>query len=143
MKMIKALRIFHVLIKTLKASEELQDIRFVKRYSCVPAENPVGGYLAACSVSEMKSAPAFLGADSPADMCSITGVIDLYSPFDAKPREFEEKTAYLTEGILMADKDSLVRSLEVSDIDFNSDMQTLTRKIKVKMEVWVSGEEEL
>ena len=145
MKVHKLSDAFHNLIKIVRTYPELSDVRFVRRYGTLPAENPVRGYLAACGISEMKSAPRFLGADSPSDLmlCALTAAIDFYVPFGTKSADEERKTAQICEGILRADDRSLVTSVEVKDGAFESDISAVSRRILVKMEAYVSGEDEL
>lgn len=144
MRVHKAAEYFHNLIKSVKSYPQLADVRFVRRFGTYPAENPVVGYLASCGISEMKSAPVFLGADSPSDhaFCELVATIDLYCPFDAKPLETEKKALLVAEKILTADKESVVKSVELKDVTFNSDLRALVRKIQIKMEVYIAGEEE-
>ena len=140
----KAAEAFHDLIRKIKTFPELKEIRFVRRYGSVPAENPVEGFVAACGIKEVKSAPAFLGADSCKDLYSVflTGEICLYSAFGKSSADTEMTALLIAEKIMEADELSRVRSVEIKDRNFESDLQAEVCRIWVKMKVYVCGEDE-
>ena len=94
----------------LKEIPALSGVRFVREYSAEPIETPVSGFIAAVGVNSAERKSAFIGGD------------------------VSELAGEMLAGLKTADTAGIVSDASVSSIEFDTELNTIFRRIGFRME---------
>ena len=122
----------------LKEIPALSGVRFVREYSAEPIETPVSGFIAAVGVDSAERKSAFIGGDATSslkgEMYSAAVEIRLYSPNGGNGSGLSELAGEILSGLKTADTAGIVSDASVSSIEFDTELNTIFRRIGFRME---------
>ena len=122
----------------LKAIPALSSVRFVREYSSEPIETPVSGFLAAVGVNSAERKNGFIGGDATSalkgEMYSASIEIRLYSPNGGNGSGLSELAGEILSGLKTADTAGIVSEPSVSSIEFDTELNTIFRRIGFRLE---------
>ncbi len=122
----------------LKEIPALSGVRFVREYSAEPIETPVSGFIAAVGVNSAERKSAFIGDDATSslkgEMYSAAVEIRLYSPNGGNGSGLSELAGEMLAGLKTADTAGIVSDASVSSIEFDTELNTIFRRICFRLE---------
>ena len=126
------------IISGLKEISALSGVRFVREYSSEPVETPVSGFLAAVGIISAERSNEFIGGDATSalkgEMYAAVCEIRLYSPNGGNGRGLSELAGEMLAGLRSADVSGIVSKATVSSIEFDTELNTIFRRISFRLE---------
>lgn len=126
------------LIVRLKHLDALTGIRFVREYANSRMETPVRGLLAVVGIVGTSREKGYIGgyltSSVRGEVYTAHVEIRVYAPQSENGSGLSEAVSELMEGLKKADEEKLITAVSASSIAFDSDTNTVFRKVDVHIE---------
>ncbi len=137
-------QIVNKLIKNVKQTPELSQVRFVKEYNSTNIETPISSYLAVVSIDTMSKSKNFLGNivknGLKGDKYSATIKVSIYAPDYENGNDLTGISGVFCESIKNADEENIIDKISFEPIGFDTNIQAMCRSCKVDISFYLCEE---
>lgn len=126
------------IIVRAKSFDSISNVRFVREYGNHMAETPINSFLAVVSVTGSSLDKRFIGgfvsSNLKGEQFGADVEICVYSPLSENGSGLSEITSEIMQALKKADVEKIIENISISPINFDSNLNSISRTISFRME---------